>query len=179
MECEGKYYTFGTGGGGLISGRRLDLERVAQNAPVRSSAGCSENRRSLSDRLQCYRWWIRRRHAGRVLTMNNTLDPKSPDFALNLSKWLIHLMMKIAMRLMPDYCSTQRTDGSGCPTATISDSFALWNSDPKTGKRVEGNKENQRCHRLRSYHFDVSRRLVLPAGQYGNCCDGPNSTLIL
>ena len=80
-ECDGKYYTFGTGGGGLIS------EDGWKWYPggVRPGGGAAQDVIKIGDKyLVAYSatgGGLGGGHAGRVLTMwNKTLDPKSPDF---------------------------------------------------------------------------------------------------
>ncbi len=81
MECEGKYYTFGTRGGGLIStdGYRWD------SGGVRPGGGAAPDALKIGDRyLIAYGatgGGLGGGHNGKILTMwNKTLDPKSPDF---------------------------------------------------------------------------------------------------
>ena len=82
MECDGKYYTFGTGGGGLISEDGWNWYPGA----VRPGGGAAPDAMKIGDRyLVAYSatgGGLGGGHAGRVLTMwNRTLDPSSPDFA--------------------------------------------------------------------------------------------------
>ena len=82
MECDGKYYTFGTGGGGLISEDGWNWYGGA----VRPGGGAAPDALKIGDRyLIAYSatgGGLGGGHAGRVLTMwNKTLDPNSPDFA--------------------------------------------------------------------------------------------------
>src|SRR5215218_7569461 len=81
MECEGKYYTFGTRGGGLISedGWRWD------SGGVRPGGGAAPDAIKIGDRyLIAYGstgGGLGGGHDGKINTMwNKTLDPKSPDF---------------------------------------------------------------------------------------------------
>ena len=57
MECDGKYYTFGTGGGGLIS----EDGWTWNGGGVRPGGRCRENRRPLPGCLQCHGRRPRRR----------------------------------------------------------------------------------------------------------------------
>src|SRR5450631_2801977 len=80
-ECEGKYYTFGTGGGGLIS----EDGWTWNSGAVRPGGGAAPDVVKIGDRyLIVYGatgGGLGGRHNGRILTMwNKTLDPKSPDF---------------------------------------------------------------------------------------------------
>ena len=81
MECEGKFYTFGTGGGGLISPDGYTWDSGA----VRPGGGAAPDAIKIGDRyLIAYGatgGGLGGGHAGIIYTMwNKTLDPKSPDF---------------------------------------------------------------------------------------------------
>ena len=81
MECDGKYYTFGTGGGGLISEDGWSWHSGA----VRPGGGAAPDAVKIGDRYlvgYCATGGgLGGGHAGRILTMwNKTLDPESPDF---------------------------------------------------------------------------------------------------
>src|SRR3954468_16699351 len=81
-ECEGKYYTFGTGGGGLIS----EDGWTWNGGAVRPGGGAAPDVVKIGDRyLIAYGatgGGLGGGHNGRILTMwNKTLDPKSPDFS--------------------------------------------------------------------------------------------------
>ena len=81
MECEGKYYTFGTGGGGLIS----EDGWTWNSGGVRPGRGAAPDAVKIGDRyLIAYSatgGGLGGSHRGTVLTMwNKTLDPNSPDF---------------------------------------------------------------------------------------------------
>ena len=80
-ECDGKYYTFGTGGGGLISDDGWSWHSGAD----RPGGGAAPDVLKIGDRYLCIYGatggGLGGGHAGRILTMwNKTLDPKSPDF---------------------------------------------------------------------------------------------------
>ena len=81
MECEGKYYTFGTGGGGLIS----EDGWVWNGGAVRPGRGAAPDAIKIGDRyLIAYGatgGGLGGGHNGKIFTMwNTTLDPESPDF---------------------------------------------------------------------------------------------------
>ena len=78
-ECDGKYYTFGTGGGGLISNDGWTWH----GGGVRPGGGAAPDVIKIGDRyLVIYgATGGSPNHKGAILTMwNKTLDPKSPDF---------------------------------------------------------------------------------------------------
>jgi arabinan endo-1,5-alpha-L-arabinosidase len=81
VECDGKYYTFGTGGGGLISEDGWSWHSGA----VRPGGGVAPDAIKIGDRyLVVYATTDRSnglRYRSRVYAMwNKTLDPDSPDF---------------------------------------------------------------------------------------------------
>src|SRR5690606_9395484 len=79
VECDGKYYTFGTGGGGLISEDGWKWHGGA----VRPGGGAAPDAIKLGDRyLVAYgATGGSSNHKGAIFTMwNKTLDPNSPDF---------------------------------------------------------------------------------------------------
>lgn len=80
-ECDGKYYTFGTGRGGLISEDGWSWH----DGGVRPGGGAAPDVIKIGDRyLVIYGatgGGLGGGHNGRILTMwNKTLDPSSPDF---------------------------------------------------------------------------------------------------
>ena len=80
-ECNGKYYTFGTGGGGLISDDGWSWHDGAE----RPGGGAAPDVIKTGDRyLVIYGatgGGLGGGHNGRILTMwNKTLNPSSPDF---------------------------------------------------------------------------------------------------
>ena len=82
VECDGKYYTFGTGGGGLISADGWNWE----GGGVRPGGGAAPDAMKIGDRyLVAYSatgGGAAIGHRGSILVMwNKTLDPTSPDFA--------------------------------------------------------------------------------------------------
>src|SRR5436190_23911806 len=79
MECAGKYYTFGTGGGGLIS----EDGWTWNGGAVRPGGGAAPDAIKIGGRyLVVYgATGGGGAHKGAILTMwNKTLDPKSSDF---------------------------------------------------------------------------------------------------
>ena len=81
VECNGKYYTFGTGGGGLISPDGWHWESGA----VRPGGGAAPDALKIGDRyLIAYSTTgggMGGGHASSIMTMwNKDLDPNSPDF---------------------------------------------------------------------------------------------------
>lgn len=81
VECDGKYYTLGTGGGGLISEDGWHWDSGA----VRPGGGVAPDALKIGDKyIVVYATGVRgpkSGHQSRVYMMwNKTLDPNSPDF---------------------------------------------------------------------------------------------------
>ncbi len=127
MEDNGKYYTFGTGGGGLIS----EDGWTWNSGAVRPGGGAAPDAIKIGDRyLIVYGatgGGLGGRHNGRILTMwNKTLDPNSPDLNLRkLSKLLHPMEMRIVMQSTRGFFWIQRQEDYGVHTELILVLFAL------------------------------------------------------
>ena len=141
-ECDGKYYTFGTGSGGLIS----DDGWTWKGGAVRPGGGAAPDVIKLGNRyLVIYGatgGGLGGGHNGRILTMwNKTLDPNSPDFKYTEA-------IEVA-------ASDGNEDNDAIDPGVLLDpnDGRLWVSygtyfgfirlielDPKTGERKKGNK---------------------------------------
>jgi arabinan endo-1,5-alpha-L-arabinosidase len=178
MECEGKYYTFGTGGGGLIS----EDGWVWNGGAVRPGGGAAPDAIKIGDRyLIAYGatgGGLGGGHNGRIFTMwNTTLDPESPDFKYSeavvvASSDGIEDNDAIDPGLLLD-----PTDGRLWMTyGTYFGFIRLIELDPGTGKRMEGNKALDiaiDCEATTLMYRDGWYYLL---GTHGTCCDGANST---
>jgi arabinan endo-1,5-alpha-L-arabinosidase len=176
--CDGKYYTFGTGGGGLIS----DDGWTWTNGAVRPGGGAAPDALKIGDRyLVVYGatgGGLGGGHNGRILTMwNKTLDPTSPDFKYSeaivvASSDGVEDCDAIDPSLLLD-----PTDGRLWLTyGTYFGYIRLVELDPKTGKRVAGNEPVNiaiDCEATDLIYRDGWYYLL---GTHGTCCDGANST---
>ena len=178
MECEGKYYTFGTGGGGLIS----EDGWTWNGGAVRPGGGAAPDALKIGDRyLITYGatgGGLGGRHNGRILTMwNKTLDPDSPDFKYTEA-------VEVASSDGEEDCDAidpglllDPTDGRlWCSYGTFFGFIRLVELDPKTGFRVEGNEAINiaiDCEATALMYRDGWYYLL---GTHGTCCDGANST---
>lgn len=177
MECDGKYYTFGTGGGGLISADGW----VWNGGAVRPGGGAAPDAIKIGDRyLVGYSstgGGLGGGHAGRILTMwNKTLDPESPDFAFSES-------VEVAHSEVDEDCDAIDVgflmDPSGrlfCSYGTYFGHIRLVELDPATGGRLPGNKAVDvaiDCEASTMMYRDGWYYLL---GTHGTCCDGVNST---
>ena len=177
MECDGKYYTFGTGGGGLISADGW----VWESGAVRPGGGAAPDAIKIGDRyLVGYSstgGGLGGGHAGRILTMwNKTLDPNSPDFAYSDP-------IEVAHSEVDEDCDAIDIgflmDPNGrlfCTFGTYFGNIRMVELDPATGARKEGAKDIDvaiDCEASSMMYQDGWYYLL---GTHGTCCDGANST---
>ncbi len=178
MECEGKYYTFGTGGGGLIS----EDGWTWNGGAVRPGGGAAPDAMKIGDRyLVVYGatgGGLGGGHNGRILTMwNNTLNPNSPDFKYSeavvvASSDGIEDNDAIDPGLLLD-----PNDGRlWCSYGTYFGFIRLIELDPQTGKRVEGNKAIDIAIDCEATDLEYRDGWYYLLGTHGTCCDGANST---
>jgi len=176
VECDGKYYTFGTGGGGLIS----EDGWTWNGGAVRPGGGAAPDAIKIGERyLVIYgATGGGGGHKGAILTMwNKTLDPKSPDFKYS---------EPVIVATSDGYEDCDAIDPGVMLDPTTG---RLWLSygtyfgfsrvvelDPKTGKRIEGNKPVDVaivCEATDLIYHDGWYYLL---AAHGTCCDGANST---
>lgn len=177
-QSDGKYYTFGTGGGGLIS----DDGWTWNGGAVRPGGGAAPDILKIGDRyLVVYGatgGGLFGGHNGKILTMwNKTLDPKSPDF-----KYSDPIVVASSDGIEdndaidPSLLLDPATGKLWLTYGTYFGYIRLAELDPKTGKRVEGNKALNiaiDCEATDLIYRDGWYYLL---GTHGTCCDGPNST---
>ena len=177
-QSDGKYYTFGTGGGGLIS----DDGWTWNGGAVRPGGGAAPDILKIGDRyLVVYGatgGGLFGGHNGKILTMwNKTLDPKSPDF-----KYSDPIVVASSDGIEdndaidPSLLLDPVTGKLWLTYGTYFGYIRLVELDPKTGKRVEGNKALNiaiDCEATDLIYRDGWYYLL---GTHGTCCDGPNST---
>ena len=178
MECDGKYYTFGTGGGGLISEDGWNWYGGA----VRPGGGAAPDAMKIGDRyLIAYSatgGGLGGGHAGRVLTMwNKTLDPTSPDFAYTEA-------IEIASSEVDEDCDAidaglfmdPETGRLWCTYGTYFGFIRIVELDPRTGARVEGNEPVNIAIDCEATTIIYRNGWYYLLGTHGTCCDGVNST---
>ena len=177
-ECGGKYYTFGTGGGGLISEDGWSWHGGAE----RPGGGAAPDVLKIGDRyLVIYGatgGGLFGGHNGRILTMwNKTLDPQSPDFRYSDP---VEVAASDGMEdcdaIDPSLLLDPTTGRLWATYGTYFGSIRLIELDPKTGERVKGNVEKDiaiDCEATDLIYRDGWYYLL---GTHGTCCDGVNST---
>jgi arabinan endo-1,5-alpha-L-arabinosidase len=176
--CDGKYYTFGTFGGGLIS----EDGWTWNGGGVRPGGGAAPDVVKIGDRyLIAYGatgGGLGGGHNGRILTMwNKTLDPASPDFKYSEAV------------VVTSSDGTEDNDAIDPGLLLDPTSNRLWLSygtyfgfirlvelDPKTGKRVKGNKPINIAIDCEATDLMYQDGWYYLLGTHGTCCDGPNST---
>ena len=177
-ECDGKYYTFGTGGGGLIS----DDGWSWHSGAARPGGGAAPDVLKIGDRyLIIYGatgGGLGGGHNGRILTMwNKTLDPKSPDFRFTTA---VEVCASDGMEdqdaIDPGMLLDPTTGRLWVSYGTYFGTIRLIELDPQTGYRKAGNKEKDiaiDCEATDLIYRDGWYYLL---GTHGTCCDGVNST---
>ena len=178
MECDGKYYTFGTGGGGLISEDGWNWFSGA----VRPGGGAAPDAIKIGDRyLVAYSatgGGLGGGHAGRVLTMwNKTLDPNSPDFEYSEA-------IEVAASLNDEDCDAidaglfmdPETGRLYCTYGTYFGFIRMVELDPKTGAKVEGTVDPNIAIDCEATTMIYRNGWYYLLGTHGTCCDGVNST---
>lgn len=172
MEYDGKYYTFGTGSGGLLSEDGWTWTGGAN----RPGGGAAPDAIKIGDRyLVAYSTTgggFGGGHAGTVRTMW-TKDFKTYDESV-----------EVAASLNDEDCDAIDAGLMLDPTTgrlwltygTYFGHIRLVELDPKTGKRVEGNEALDvaiDCEASTMIYKDGYYYLL---GTHGTCCDGVNST---
>lgn len=176
VECDGKYYTFGTGGGGLISADGWTW----YGGGVRPGGGAAPDAIKIGNRyLVTYgATGGGGNHKGAIFTMwNNTLDPKSPNF-----KYSEPVVVATSDgyeendAIDPGLLFDPATKRLWLTYGTYFGFIRLVELDPKTGKRKEGNKPVDvaaTCEASVPVYRDGWYYLI---ATHGSCCDGANST---
>ena len=178
VESEGKYFTFGTGGGGLMS----DDGWTWRSGADRPGGGAAPDIMKIGDRYLCIYGatggGLFGGHNGRILTMwNDALDPQSPRF-----KWskAIEVASSDGMEdcdaIDPALLLDPTTGRLWASYGTYFGNIRLIELDPATGERVKGNVEKDiaiDCEASALMYRDGWYYLL---GTHGTCCDGVNST---
>ena len=177
-ECDGKYYTFGTGGGGLISEDGWSWHSGAE----RPGGGAAPDVLKIGDRyLVIYGatgGGLGGGHNGRILTMwNKTLDPKSPDFHYTDAVEVCYSDgMEDQDAIDPGMLLDPTTGRLWVSYGTYFGTIRLIELDPATGCRVKGNIEKDIAIDCEATDLIWRDGWYYLLGTHGTCCDGVNST---
>ncbi|MBK8632399.1 MAG: family 43 glycosylhydrolase [Saprospiraceae bacterium] len=178
MECEGKYYTFGTRGGGLISEDGWTWNSGAE----RPGGGAAPDAIKIGNRyLIVYGstgGGLGGGHDGKINTMwNKTLDPKSPDFKFSDPIVVAESKnMEDNDAIDPGLLLDPITGRLWVSYGTYFGNIRLVELDPKTGDRVKGNKALDIAIDCEATDLEYRDGWYYLLGTHGTCCDGANST---
>lgn len=176
--CDGKYYTYGTGGGGLISSDGWEWHQGAE----RPGGGAAPDVIKIGDRyLMAYGasgGGLFGGHDAHIYTMwNKTLDPHSPDF---------HFTDPVEVAtsdgqedcdaIDPGFFLDPTTGRLWLTYGTYWGNVRLVELDPLTGKRVEGNTPKDIAIDCEATDMTFRDGWYYLLGTHGTCCDGVNST---
>lgn len=174
IQCDGKYYTFGTGGGGLVSDDGWTWRRGAS----RPGGGVAPDFIHLGDRYYLYYATSSRQPKADVhMIWNKTLDPNSPEFkweegGIVASSDGVEDCNAIdpAVLLDPTNGKLWLTYGS------YFGYIRLVQLDPTTGKRVDPNDQPRdlaiNCEASDLIYHDGWYYLL---ATHGSCCRGADS----
>lgn len=176
--CDGKYYTFGTGSGGLIS----DDGWIWHSGAVRPGGGLAPDAIHIGNRYYvAYAkggGGLAGGHASNIYVMwTKTLDPNSPDFGFKDETVVASSNGVEDCDAIDPAFLLDPTDGKLWLTyGTYFGFIRMVELDPKTGKRIAGNKAVNvaiDCEATAMMYRDGWYYLL---GTHGTCCDGANST---
>ena len=175
-ESDGRWYTFGTRGGGLVS----DDGWTWRSGPVRPGGGVAPDVVKIGDRY--YVAWavggggMSGGHASPVKIMwTKSLDPKSPDFGYH-EVGVIASSDGVENNDAIDPAFLYADGRLWLSYGTYFGSIRLVELDPRTGMRVAGNQPVDIAIDMEAtalLHRDGWYYLL---GTHGTCCDGPTST---
>jgi arabinan endo-1,5-alpha-L-arabinosidase len=178
MESDGKYYTFGTGSGGLIS----EDGWTWNSGAVRPGGGAAPDVIKIGDRyLIAYGstgGGLGGGHDGKINTMwNKTLDPNSPDFKYSDPIVVAESKNMEDNDAIDPGLLLDPTDGRlWLSYGTYFGFIRLIELDPKTGARMPGNEAIDIAIDCEATDLEYRDGWYYLLATHGTCCDGANST---
>lgn len=178
MYCDGKYYTFGTGGGGLMS----EDGWVWTGGAERPGGGLAPDAIKIGDRYYVSYakggGGLGGGHASNIVVMwTKSLDPKSPDFGFKDEVVVASSDgVEDCDAIDPAFLLDPTTGRLWLSYGTYFGFIRIVELDPKTGKRMPNNKAVNiaiDCEATALMYRDGWYYLL---ATHGTCCDGPNST---
>lgn len=178
--CDGKYYTFGTGGGGLVSEDGWTWTSLPRE--VRPGGGAAPDVIKVGNRfLVIYGatgGGLGGRHNGTILTMwNKTFDMSSANFNYTEA---IEVASSNGYEdcdaIDPGVLLDPTTGRMWLSYGTYFGFIRLIELDPKTGMRVEGNVAKNIAIDCEATDLIYNDGWYYLLGTHGTCCDGVNST---
>jgi arabinan endo-1,5-alpha-L-arabinosidase len=178
VMSDGKYYTFGTGGGGLISEDGWTWHTGA----VRPGGGVAPDIIHIGERYYVTYakggGGLAGGHASNVYVMwTKTLDPKSPDFGFKEETIVASSDGVEDCDAIDPAFLLDPTDGRlWLSYGTYFGFIRIVELDPKTGKRIPGNQPVNIAIDMEATALMYRDGWYYLLGTHGTCCDGPNST---
>jgi arabinan endo-1,5-alpha-L-arabinosidase len=176
--CDGKYYTFGTGSGGLISADGWTW----RSGGVRPGGGAAPDVMKIGERyLVVYGvtgGGLGGGHNGRIVTMwNKTLDPQSPDFMYTQAVEVASTDgIEDCDAIDPSLLLDPNDGRLWLSYGTFFGFIRLVELDPKTGRRVEGNQPINIGIDMEATALVYRDGWYYLFGDHGTCCNGATST---
>jgi arabinan endo-1,5-alpha-L-arabinosidase len=178
MLCDGKFYTFGTGGGGLIS----DDGWTWNGGAVRPGGGVAPDIIHIGDRY-CVTYakgggGMSGGHASNVYVMwTKTLDPKSPDFGFT-NEILVASSdgVEDCDAIDPAFLLDPADGRLWLSYGTYFGFIRIVELDPKTCMRMPNNQPVNIAIDCEATAMMARDGWYYLLGTHGTCCDGPNST---
>ena len=176
--CDGKYYTFGTGGGGLVS----DDGWTWHSGTRVPGVGAAPDLIHVGDRYyMAYAssgGGLGGGHASAIHVMwNKTLDPQSPEYAFNDNTVVASSDgVEDCDAIDPGFLLDPASGRLWVTYGTYFGFIRIVELDPKTGHRLDGNQPVNiaiDCEATDPIYHDGWYYLF---GTHGTCCDGANST---
>ncbi len=177
MKCDGKYYTFGTGGSGLVS----DDGWTWHSGNRLPQSGAAPDVIKIGDRylisIGATGGGLGGGHNGRILTLwNKTLDPQSPDFQYSQAVQVASSDgIEDCDAIDPGLCLAP--DGRlWCTYGTFFGFTRIVELDPKTGERVAGNEPVNIAIDCEATDLIYRDGWYYLFGDHGTCCNNVTST---
>ena len=177
VECDGKYYAWGTGGTGLVSD-----DGWVWHAGARVRAGAAPDVIHIGDRYyMAYAssgGGLGGGHASQIrVKWSKTLDPNSPDYAWHED----HVVassdgIEDCDAIDPGFLLDPTTGRLWVSYGTYFGFIRIVELDPRTGQHIPDNKPVNvaiDCEATDPIYHDGWYYLL---GTHGTCCDGANST---
>jgi arabinan endo-1,5-alpha-L-arabinosidase len=176
VEDNGKYYSFGTGNGAIMSNDGWKWTGGA----VRPGGGAAPDALKIGDRFLVVYGATGGggNHKGAIYSMwNKTLDPKSPDFKYT-EKEIVATSdgYEDNDAIDPGLMLDPNTGRLWLSYGTYFGFIRMVELDPKTGKRVAGNKPVNVAIVCEASAMMYNDGWYYLFGTHGTCCAGPNST---
>ncbi len=177
VQCDGKWYTYGTGGGGLVS----EDGWVWQSGSRLPQSGAAPDVIHIGDRyivtIGATGGGLGGGHSGRILTLwNKTLDPQSPDYKFSeVSVVASSDGVEDCDAIDPAFCLGPDNRLWLC-YGTFFGFVRVVELDPQTGKRIEGNKSVDIAIDCEGTDLVYRDGWYYLFGTHGTCCNGVTST---